>query len=153
MKYRTVIGIDPGRTAGWSRFFDGHLAEAGRMPSEVILTQPPEANIGPAAVVIELPQVYPHHSRGDLNQLIDLAVLVGDLQGFYRRNGCDAILVTPVRWKGSVPKPIHNVRVLEALTDEERDLLPKRPRGSGFDHNMIDAVGLGLWLLRKEGDR
>jgi hypothetical protein len=80
-------------------------------------------------------------------------VLVGDVRGFYRRAGLETALVAPRTWKGNIPKAIHNERVLGALTAAERATLPKRPRAKDFDHNMIDAVGIALWQLRKDGQR
>jgi len=150
---RTVLGIDPGRVTGWARFFDGQLIEAGARVDEDVLADPPEIQIGPAAVVIEVPRIYPHGGKGDPNQLLDLAITVGDLRGYYVRRGAEVHLVTPRRWKGTVPKAIHNARVLSALTPEEFARLPRRPRARGFDHNMVDGVGLALWYLDKEGLR
>lgn len=150
---RTVLGIDPGRVTGWARFVDGRLAEAGYRSDADVLADPPEYLIGPAAVVIELPRIYPYGGKGDPNDLIDLAVTVGDLSGHYRRLGAQLCLVAPRRWKGTVPKKIHNARVLAALSPTERALLPVRPRARTFDHNMVDGVGLALWFLNKEGLR
>lgn len=150
---RTVLGIDPGRNAGWAQFFDGRLVDANTWPSNQLIATPPEIRILPAAVVIEVPRIYPRGGKGDPNQLIDLAVMVGDLAGYYRRRGAQVELVTPRRWKGSVPKAMHNARVLAALSETERALLPKRPRARDYDHNMVDAVGLALWLLDKENMR
>lgn len=154
--YRSVIGIDPGNTTGWAIFFDGLLVGAGTLKKDAILPStaddPVEITFGgiaPAAAVIELPRVYPHGGKGDPNDLIDLAVLAGDLAGFYRRAGFHVELVPPRTWKGTVPKAVHNVRVIEALSAGEIETMPRRPRAKNFDHNMIDAVGLGLWFLRR----
>ncbi len=153
-----VIAIDPGERTGWALFDNGTLVEAGTMSKAEILLNPPcpsgRKNYLDVAV-IELPVIYPLGlGKGDPNQLIDLAVFVGDLRGFYvRRLSLDVVLVRPRTWKGTVPKRIHNARVLEALTPDERALLPRRPRARDYDHNMLDAVGLGLWQLRKDRHR
>jgi len=102
--------------------------------------------------VIELPRIY-NPSPVPPNDLLDLAVLVGDLRGYYRRLGFKVELVYPRTWKGTVPKKIHNARTLAKLTAAEVELLPKRPRAKDYDHNMLDSVGLGLWWLEKEGER
>ena len=41
----------------------------------------------------------------------------------------------------------------ELLTDEERAILPRRPRAKDCDHNMLDAIGIGLWQLTRKGER
>jgi hypothetical protein len=143
-----VIAIDPGKRTGWAVFdATGKLTGAGWSNEHTILDEPP-ITLDKRDVVIEKPVVYPTRNvpAGDL---IDLAVLVGDLRGFYRRHGFEVCLVAPRTWKGTVPKPIHHKRVLDALTPEERASLPTRPRARDFDHNMLDAVGLGLWKLKR----
>lgn len=149
----SVIAIDPGKRTGWALFDGGRLVEAGTCTEDEALEAPPGAAVPFGSCVIELPVVYPHGGKGDPNQLIGLAVFVGDLRGFYRRAGVDVVLVKPRTWKGTVPKAIHNRRTLAALTPEERAILPKRPRARDFDHNMIDAVGLGLWQLKRKQER
>jgi hypothetical protein len=148
-----TIAIDPGKRTGWAEFHDSVLKNANAMHSSSMLASPPMPPQDPWAVrtvVIELPQVYPFgQGKGDPNQLITLAVIVGDLRGFYRRQGCIVQLVKPRTWKGTVPKKIHNERVLRKLSSEELDILPKRPRAKDYDHNMVDAIGLGLWALQR----
>ena len=155
MDYRGVIGIDPGKHTGWAHFQDGLLVSAASITETEMLIAPPLTIIGPAIVIIEVPRVYPRGGKGDPNDLIDLAVLAGTIQGWYvsRAPGIATRLVAPRTWKGTVPKPIHNERVLAALTPAERALLPKRPRAKTFDHNMLDAVGLGLFQLKREYQR
>jgi hypothetical protein len=155
MQYRSIIAIDPGKRTGWAIFQDAALVDAGTFNEIRMLTEDaPMVGIMPAIAVIELPVIYPlGKGKGDPNDLIALAVLVGDLRGFYRLAGFAIELVKPRTWKGTVPKHIHHSRVLAALMGRERALLPKRPNAKDFDHNMLDAVGLGLWFLSKEGIR
>jgi hypothetical protein len=154
-RHRGIVAIDPGKRSGWAVFVDAALALAGAWPEADMLDDAlPMVGIAPAVAVIELPVIYPLGlGKGDPNDLITLALLVGDLRGYYRRAGLDVALVKPRTWKGTVPKPIHNERVLGALTPDERALLPRYGRKRGFDHNMLDAVGLGLWQLAKERQR
>lgn len=153
-EHRGVIAVDPGKRSGWAIFVDGELVEAGTWPEADMLAGTPIVGLAPAIAVIELPVVYPKgYGKGDPNDMIKLAVLVGDLRGFYRRAGLETALVAPRTWKGTVPKRIHHERVLGALTPDERATLPRRPRARDFDHNMLDAVGLGLWQLTKEAQR
>lgn len=141
----SVVAIDPGRVSGWAQFSHGRLTAAGTLAFAKLIEHPPGH---PIAVVIELPQVYHRAGKGDPNGLIKLAVQVGRLQEYYERSfGSAVTLVIPRRWKGTVKKEVHGRRIARALDDSERALLPKRPRAKDFDHNMLDAVGLGLWLL------
>lgn len=106
------------------------------------LTKFREANLFDAArVVIECPQVYAR-GKGDPNDLIDLARVVGALETLSR----DCVVVRPRTWKGTLPKKIHHERVLKELTTEERAVLGTKKK---IDHNILDAVGLGLWALKR----
>ena len=75
----------------------------------------------------------------------------------------------PNAWKGSIKKPIHHGRVLLAMFEQERSLLPDGVqsvvtraklqlaktgvvRGYSHDwHNHLDAIGLGLFALGRVG--
>lgn len=145
-----MIAIDPGNQTGWALFDGGQLQSAGASPKDEVLAEPPF--LKGAQVVLELPRIYPQgRSPANPNRSIrPLMLMVGDLQGFYRRAGLEVTLIEPKGWKGQVPKTIHHRRLLAKLTDEEKARLPKRPRAKDFDHNMLDAVGLGLWKLERE---
>ena len=144
-----LVAIDPGKTSGFAEFHHGKLIEAMPLSEREILERSP---VGRGVCVIELPVVYASRNVPAAD-LIDLAVLVGDLRGLYRRHGFETVLVKPRTWKGTTPKAIHHKRVLGALTAEERAILPRRPRAKNYDHNMLDAVGLGLWQLTRKGER
>lgn len=141
-----VLALDPGNTTGWALVLRGVLVHAGHASYEALFETPP-ATSAPVLVVIEVPRVYPFgRGKGDNNDLIDLAVRVGELRGWYRRKSWvqRVELIPPRTWKGTVPKEIHNKQVLAKLSPEELAVLPTKRRG-GFDHNMVDAVGLALW--------
>lgn len=102
----------------------------------------------PTFGVIEKPMVYPLGTRGagdDPNDLIEVALTVGAVMSVAE----STITAYPRDWKGTVPKEIHNKRVLAALTDKDKALIERVP--SGLRHNVIDAIGLGLWTLSTEG--
>jgi hypothetical protein len=141
-----LLCVDPGKTTGLAVFRDNALIQAFAGPSSEILKKPPPSNVPLMTVVIENPRWTP--MRGvDPNDLLDLSRLVGRFEDYYTRAGHTVFLVTPMQWKGSVKKSIHNRRVLELLTAHETMLLPKRPRAKDYDHNLVDAIGLGLWKL------
>lgn len=147
-----LLAFDPGKTTGWALYIAGKLALAGTVhPYErgglwaaLDYVETNSADL----VVIEQPRWYPREREVDYNDVLDLAVLVGELKGYFGGDACRKIeLVAPRTWKGSVPKPIHNRRVLAKLTAEELAVLPKRPRAKTLDSNMVDAIGIGLWRL------
>lgn len=137
-----LVAIDPGKTPGWALFRKKALVRCGRKGLLEALVGLDDVK----AAVIEKPVAYPQ-DKTRVNDLITLAINVGEWKAFCEDRGMVVELVEPRRWKGSVPKAIHNQRVLGALTEEELKLLPKRPRAKDYDHNMVDAVGLGLWKL------
>ena len=147
-----MIAIDPGKWSGWALFHRGKLHAAGVLSEAAILEAPPVPEWAPAIAVIEEPRIYPlGRGKGDPNDILKLALTVGDLRGFYRRHGLHVELVTPRRWKGTVPKAIHGERVLAALAPDEVAILPTLPKTKR--HNMVDAIGIGVWWLEKEDMR
>lgn len=91
-------------------------------------------------VVIELPQVYEAaHQKGDQQDLINLAVVVGGLARGINR---PVSFVLPRDWKGQVPKEITQQRAKEVLDDSEFEavVLP----AASLAHNVWDAVAMGL---------
>lgn len=141
--------IDPGNLTGWAAFSGTSLIEARVCAKREFFQSTwvlPGWMGSRPLVVIEAPRWYPH-DHSDVNDLLDLSVYVGELKRFYEAMGCVVELVWPRTWKGNVPKKITNRRTVAALSPGELELLPRRPRAKDHDHNMIDAVGLGLWKL------
>jgi len=141
----SVLGIDPGETTGGGFFVQGRLVHAFYAAFGDFIASPP---FNPDEVVIEFPKWRPH-SREEVDDLLGLAEKVGRIEQFYVMKGKRVQLVWPHVWKGSVPKDVHNQRVLHTLSAEEVAVLPKRPRSkkNPYDHNMLDGVGIGLWKL------
>ncbi len=94
--------------------------------------------------VVERPQVY-RHGPGDPNDLISLALVAGAWGGSADRTGLIEF-VLPRQWKGNVPKDIHQPKILASLDPDERQLV-EGIRPKSLRHNVIDAVGIGLWKL------
>ena len=95
-------------------------------------------------IVIERPQVYiPRLMKGDPNDLINLAMVVGALLATLHGPG---ETVLPASWKGQVPKDIMVNRIKKRLAPEElaRAMLPKT---KDLQHNVFDAIGIGLWAV------
>ena len=137
-----ILGIDPGINTGWAEvdFATGELHACG-------LGEPSYAVYHRA--IIECPQIYPTTPVKQANDLINLAVRVGIY--VERLAESKPVLVLPHAWKGSVPKPAHNRRVLNKLTAAE--ILTYQVCTSGLaegkKNNVIDAIGLAKWLFTK----
>lgn len=136
-----LTAIDPGKHASAvAEFHDGTLRRVfyGRM---ITYFWAPEV-----AVVVELPQVYTRgSSKGDPNDLVDLAFSAGRLVG----NATNLRTVRPREWKGQLPKNVHHARVRKALSAAELAVLDACNVPVSKRHNVLDAVGLGLWALRR----
>lgn len=146
-----LLSFDPGtQKIGWASFENGRLLLADKSDRNV------EWMAGaPDLVLVEMPRWYPHERRIDVNDLLDLSVVVGEIREHFRRL-CKVEFVWPRTWKGTVPKEVMSQRIYEALTADEIARLPKRAVRRGrphkgnakdVDHNILDAVGLGLWKL------
>jgi len=146
----SVLAIDPGRDTGWAFLDDsGALLFCG-------LGTPPDSVGHP--VIIERPQVYRgRSSKGDPNDLITLAIQVGQYKERCERAQSKVELVLPRDWKGTVDPDVLCHRVVTSLSPSERDCLiriitplARKPMTdehltAGKRHNVIDAVGLAKW--------
>lgn len=134
-----LLAIDPGLDTGWALFTRGFaLLACG-------VGQPP---MGAPYVVIEKPQVYRGRgSKGDPNDLITLAVGVGRYLERAENSGARVALVLPRQWKGTIDKEIHHQRIRRDLPiDDLRVVVTEEAKlAKSKVHNMMDAVGLGLW--------
>ena len=133
-----IIAVDPGKnTIAWAAFTNQSLIAAGIKTDGLVSWVAERAGIF-SRVIIERPQIYPQ-SKGDPNDLIDVAITVGlclTLSQF-------STIYRPREWKGQVPKKIHNARALDKLRPGERHILGELVK----NHNVIDAIGIGLYYL------
>jgi len=143
-----ILAIDPGvKISGWALFEEAELIEIGRTSTKAtdrILAAVEQNEQLPVAdnLIIEKPVVYPfERQKGDQNDLIDLAIVVGYFSSFYEF----VRLVTPRQWKGRTPKDISNRRILEACPEAEK-MLESIPQGQ--QNHAIDAIGIGIWYLK-----
>lgn len=148
-----VLAIDPGRDTGWALLdAEGGLVRCG-------LGMPPEF-VG--RVLVERPQVYQGRaSKGDPNDLITLAIQVGRYTERYERTGCVVEHVLPHDWKGSLRPDVCLRRIYDSLPMPERALLDdvirplaRKPLSAdaldeGKRHNVVDAVGIAKWSLKR----
>lgn len=97
----------------------------------------------PKDLVVEKMVSYPG-SPVRVDDLMELVGVTGAIVGAVDQCGAYTSYL-PRQWKKTVPKPIHNKRVLAKLTPaESAPLASIRP---ALVHNAVDAVGLGLFHL------
>jgi len=142
-----IVTFDPGACTGWAVFKDTECLGAGIVYELRQLTLTTSTTL----VIIEKPLIYSLDSKGDPNDLIKLAIRAGELGGYAKNLDIPIQYVTPRKWKGTTPKHISHRRILAKLSDTETQRLPKLPKSKA--HNMLDAVGIGLWWLEKGGLR
>jgi hypothetical protein len=153
-KHERIMAIDPGEDTGISFFEHSNLVSANLIRvtfggddqtfeqiHSLILHYKPTKGI------LEMPRIYPYQ-KAEPNRILSLAVKTGMALAAMRHGKVNVDLVNPHDWKGTVPKKIHNQRVLNALTEKEKELLEKIQPASKR-HNVIDAIGLGLWYLKR----
>ena len=153
-----MIAIDPGENTGGAFFVNGALVWAGLLS----LLDGTHSNTTADKLIIEIPFIRPDDITGGrgarannpaavaakrINDLLSVCVCAG--QWIRSINAPHTRRVRPHEWKGGVPKEIHNARVLEKLSSAESLLLPKLPASKL--HNVVDAVGLGLFELGRMG--
>lgn len=99
-------------------------------------------------LVLEVPQVYWGAKRGgNPSDLIQLAGVVGAVS--FGIPAFKKPCFLPREWKGQTPKDVHNKRVLAELGALEVESI--EPCGKTLLHNVLDAVGLGLFHLKRIG--
>jgi len=156
-----LINIDPGvKAAGVAVFEDGELSSAwlargkhwqdtARNAYADLRDMFPLEVIGPETteLVIERMQIYPPgRGIGDQNDLVTVAFMSACLAGYL--DICPTEYY-PAVWKGQTPKKVMNDRVLERLSEGERSRIYIKKGESSLKHNVIDAVGIGLYHLKR----
>lgn len=140
--------IDPGCT--------GYAYWEGRTLIECGVQEDVDAVRVIGNLVIEKPQVYragKNKKRVDPNDLITLAIQVGEYKERCRNQGGSTTIVTPAHWKGQVAKEILVPRILGFLNEGERAMATRASLGiaRGKVHNMVEAIGIGLHACGRMG--
>lgn len=158
-----LIAIDPGKATGFAAFDASdpdqpwvgidRLKYAGVCTLEgclgLIESYVPLRQSRPSGIcIIEQPQIYPgQQQKGDQNDLIKLAVMVGRYAEFAASHRFQVTLVKPREWKGQLPKNVCWQRVRETLTPHELTRMEKLPKSKA--HNMHDAIGMGTKFQKR----
>ena len=150
-----LAAIDPGvHEIGWAIFNGAELEAAGLIEGSLLSHLSKELEFlfdhhKPSAAVVEIPQVYQQRSwKGDPNDLISVAVVAGVAVAALSRYTV-VELVRPHAWKGNRPKNVDNRLTRTRLNAGERIKVETCGVSKGKRHNVVDAVGIGLWKLRR----
>lgn len=97
-------------------------------------------------VVFECPVIYPK-SKAPPTDIMALYGAVVAMASICTKRYILSRFVEPRKWKGNVPKEVFGKRIEAKLMDKERklaqlDRFPKTKR-----HDVVDAIGIGLWHL------
>ena len=156
----TLLSIDPGfRYFGFAVFTDSTLVHAGlsetkqdQDPWEAWRGQPPSfLNIAyllddyewvERKAIIEIPKI--HRDTPNTEAITKLSAACGAYTAILQAAGFDVEWVEPRTWKGTTPKAVMFKRIIAKLSDEEYTSISK-PK----DHNVVDAIGIGLWKTKR----
>jgi len=165
-----ILAVDPGYSfysgAGWSFFEDGKLKYCGAVkpfaPGCTSLKSIFEVlqkisktwedikgfSIKPSILCLESPVTYQHYAKNiNTNVLGEIHYLNGMLTERFQPE--EVLRVTPSQWKGNKPKEEHHIEIIKSLDSYSKkkleDCLSTIPKKQ--HHNVIDAVGLGLYAI------
>lgn len=146
----SLVSIDPGENTGGAYFVDGELVWAGLLS----LLDGTHTNMHSDRLAIEVMFIRPDDLKGSaavaakrMNDLLSVNIHAG--QWIRSVSAAHTRRLFPHQWKGGLSKERHQPRILEALTPAELARLPALP-ASKF-HNVVDAIGIGLFDLGRMG--
>ena len=153
-----IVSFDAGKySLAWAAFEQDVLTNCGfiewseeKWPSEIERRFRAGFDWAPCRYLIEYQQIYTsgrHRTRKPADVLA-CTLTVGRVQqalGQYAK----LELVLPHTWKGSVKKEIMTERIPTFLSTAERAILHAAKVPNAKRHNVVDAIGLGLWGLRR----
>lgn len=100
-------------------------------------------------VIIEYPEQYAY-SPAPRSSVQGLAYTAGALTYMFSQSfGASVQLVLPKEWKGQVPKEIFLKRIEKRLDEQEKSVLDSKSLPLSKKHNVIDAIGIGLYYLKR----
>lgn len=135
-----LLAIDAGADCGWALFKKHELWRCG------FRQMPCEGRKEITRILIERP--HPFGGKARKRDIITLAIRAGELGGIWAwLTRVEPEYIEPHRWKGSVAKEEMNQRIRAKLTSREveRFELDCKKVGKSFRHNVLDAIGIGLW--------
>lgn len=145
MKTPSFIAVDPGDNAGIATFHDGRLASIELVKDAVERCWRWKGQKG-LPVICEMPEKF-FNSPASVQSLLTLSFTAGYLVSALHPSWVRK--VTPREWKGQRPKAVDNALVQHLLNDQERHILRASRISETQKHNVVDAIGIGLWYLRR----
>lgn len=144
---RILYAVDPGKhTSAVAAFLNDELVGVWFASADSM--DMAEDSLG--EVAMEQPRAYGNHARPQ--DLLDLTAAGMAVATRLVRPMTRVRMIQPQEWKGQVPKPITRKRIEAKLTQSEKlrlgDCLKK---SRGEKHNLFDAVGIGLFALKRVG--
>ena len=153
-----ILTVDPGSKKAGVALFEptGKLMTAWlvegrdwRETADAVMRTLPISAVNMSAVCIEKMQWYPE-SPVPVEDLITLSLMAGRVTGLFSGwVGDNTFEYLPRQWKGQVPKDIMIERIKAELLDKETGRL-KLPKDKSKAKDVWDAIGIGLYHLRKE---
>ena len=109
----------------------------------------------PYSLVIEGQEIYRgSNSKVNPNGLLMIAQIAGAAAGLLREGASGLRIPRPREWKQSIPKPVHQARILSKLGwGYKKTQGYSYPLSSPFDFkssewkHLVDAIGLAVWGL------
>jgi hypothetical protein len=169
-----ILGIDPGFSfyngLGYSYFEEGKLIACGLIKPfapgylseqsifDVLKNFSKQweelkgFSIKPKILCLESPVNFGNYKKINTKALDDIHFLNGMLTERFQPERL--LRPTPFQWKGNKPKDKHNAEIVSSLDTYSRKRLEESLSQikNGAWHNVIDAVGLGLYALRIENE-
>lgn len=143
-----LVAVDPDKRGfAYSIWEGGQFIDAGlyrRDDCSPFWISRKLSDMEPTLLVCEKPRAYPGQAaKGDPNDLIDLSQTVGACLA-----SCNAsFTVYPSDWKGQLPKEVHHARLQKHPLWSARAGLCVGLVSAGLRHNVLDAIGIGVWVL------
>ena len=141
-----ILAIDPGQDTGWALFNSSERLEGCG------LGEPKTGDhLCIERILVECPRLRPRGEKNP-NAILTLARNAGQWGGRLERLG-PVEFILPNEWKGSAPKDVSHARIWAKLDDAEKgivdDAFRAHPGRNGMApsrrHNVLDALGIGLW--------
>lgn len=83
------------------------------------------------------------------SNILDLSYSAGFYAGLAAAHGCVIETVTPAAWKGSVPKKVHQARLIEKHPEILQAVMKHIPKSK--QEHAVDACGLAYWYQECHG--
>jgi len=137
-----LLAIDPGESSGWAIFFKGMLIACGLNGEPSPL--PPKLDL----LVIEEPRIYPGGRTRRPADIMKVQASAHHWRGKLEARCAEVRMIAPRTWKGTIDGDIVCARTLAKLDPGERQVFDDAMHGVAKrkQHNVLDAIGLGLWV-------